>query len=57
MKTKDRAKLVEEIIRLAYSSLESHLHYTHRASAEGKTFHRACVKDYARIIKAASLLY
>lgn len=47
---KTREELIERAIRLTYSSLESHLRYTHKKSAEGKTFHKKCVKEYGEQI-------
>jgi len=52
-----RAKYVEKIIRLAWSSLESHLEYTYKKTSEGEEFHKQCVKEYIEIIKNASELY
>lgn len=50
-------KLINEAIRLTWSSLESHLDYTHGKSSEGTKFHVGCVKDYARVIDILSKLY
>lgn len=52
-----RAKKVEEAIRLAWSSLESHLQYTHKRSWEGKSFHQKCTREYSRIIQILTELY
>jgi hypothetical protein len=52
-----RAKYVEKIIRLAWSSLESHLEYTHKKTSEKEKFHKDCVKDYIEIMENASKLY
>lgn len=66
MKRKDdeRAKIIDEGIRLTWSSLESHLGYTHKAEPKGyqkrkldKPFDKKCVQDYARIIQILSKLY
>ncbi len=64
MKKKKRSKKIKEAIRLAWSSLDSHLKWTHkrisrkemRISGNNK-FHRECVKEYARTIKILSELY
>lgn len=52
-----RAVLVDRAIRLVYSSLESHLYYTHHKNHEGQKFHQQCVKEYAHLIKILSKLY
>jgi len=57
MNKKDRAKAVEKIIRQAWSSLESHLKFTHIKTSEGTTFHRKCIKEYIEIITEASKLF
>lgn len=53
----DRAKVIDKIIRQTWSSLESHLRYTHRHSSEGKSFHKKCVKEYVEIMNNVSKLY
>jgi len=58
MTTKDkRAKIVDEGIRLTWSSLESHLEWTHRKSSEGKRWHQKCVEDYVRTLQLFIKLY
>lgn len=57
MTTDRRAKKVDEALRLVWSSLESHLDLTSKKSYEGKTFHKRCVKGYARIVSLLSDLY
>lgn len=52
-----RAKSVEKIIRLAYDSLETHLHYTHMKTTEGEKFHREAIKQYLDIMQEAYKLY
>lgn len=52
-----RAKKIDRLMRLTWSSLETHLKYTHVSSSEGKAFHRRCVKDYAETMKLISELY
>lgn len=52
-----KAKKIERAIKLIYDSLQSHLAYTYSASAEGKRFHRKCVRDYSELIKLLSELY
>jgi hypothetical protein len=54
---KKRAKEVEQAMRLAWASLESHLRYTHEKCPEGNTFHKKCVKEYVQILKNLSELY
>lgn len=53
----ERAKIVERVIRQSWSSLESHLKYTHSHTSEGQNFHKKCVKEYVEIISDASKLY
>ena len=53
----EREKKIERIIRLAWSSLESHLKYTRMKTSEGEKFHKDCVNEYAEIIKLTSELY
>jgi hypothetical protein len=57
MKSDARAKIIERAIRLAFSSLESHLYWTHKKTTEGKTFHKTAAKEYAEIISILSQLY
>lgn len=52
-----RAAKIDKAIRLAWESLESHLHWTHNKSSEGIKFHRKCINEYAEIIKILSELY
>jgi len=52
-----RAKKIERLIRMIWSSLESHLQYTHKKSWEGRRFHKKCVKEYSEITKILSELY
>lgn len=55
-----KAKEIERAIRLAFSSLESHLQYTHGGRLvrnEDREFHKNCIKEYADIIKVLSELY
>lgn len=56
-KSSDRAKKLERLIRLTWSSLESHIRWTHQKSSEGLQFHKRCVKDYSTMIKLLSELY
>ncbi len=53
----NRAKKIEQAIKLTYDSLQSHLKYTHAHSSEGQKFHIKCVKEYAEVIKLLSELY
>jgi len=60
--TKDeRAKLIDEAIRLTWGSLQSHLEWTkegRRRKIDGSTtFHKKCVKDYSRVMEILSQLY
>lgn len=52
-----RKEKIERAMRLAWSSLESHLKWTYCKSAEGKIFHMHCVKEYSELIKILSELY
>lgn len=52
-----KEKKIERLIRLTWSSLESHLQYTHKKTSEGCGFHKKCVKDYAETIKLLTELY
>ncbi len=62
----DRAKLIEEAIRLVYDSLDSHLSPaaekkfpkpTKGYQKETAVFHRLTVAEYARLIDILSKLY
>lgn len=53
----ERARAIEEAIRLAWSSLDSHLPWCHSESEEGEAFHRQCVKEYAHLIGLLSSMY
>lgn len=57
MKAKEREKVIEELVRLTWASLESHLSGTHSKTPEGEKFHKECIQDYARMIKLLSELY
>lgn len=58
-----RAEKVDRIIRIAFDSLKTHLPYSHTVTNKQKafigstSFHRKCVKDYAKIIMLATELY
>lgn len=52
-----KEKKIERLIRLVWSSLESHLKYTHSNTSEGQKFHIDCIKEYAEQIKLLSELY
>ena len=45
-----------KLIRGLWDSLESHLDYCVDSSAEGRTFHRQCVREYSDMIQLASKL-
>lgn len=53
----DRAKKIDTLIRMVWSSLESHLEWTHTDCEEGKDFHKKCIKEYSEIVKLLSELY
>lgn len=56
--TKDeRAELIDKLIRMVWSSLESHLEWTHEKSDEGQKFHRECVREYSEMLKLIAELY
>ena len=58
MKTKNRAKTIDEMMRLIWSSLESHLEWTHEHGKDGDMkFHKKCVKEYVKMMKLTSDLY
>lgn len=60
MTKKERAKLIEEAIKIVTDSLTSHLPYTHEpdTNTEGNDdFHKKCVEEYARVIEILSKLY
>lgn len=51
---KQRVQEIEQAIRLAWGSLESHLQYTHSKGLvrnETPRFHKKCCLEYATIIK------
>lgn len=53
---KERAVVVDELIRGIYSSLESHLSFMHAdglTEPEGNDFHKTCVVEYAHLITLA----
>jgi hypothetical protein len=53
----ERAKKIEEAIKLIYDSLDSHLEWTHRQSSEGRAFHKKCAAEYAQLILILTQLY
>ncbi len=65
MNKKKRAKLIDEIIRDTYISLESHLWATHsltkkdkkRESCGNEKFHKKCIRKYAKDIYIMTKLY
>lgn len=60
-KSAERAKKIEQGIKIAYDSLETHLMYTHSPKGlirnETHTFHKKCVKEYATLIAILAELY
>lgn len=57
VKAKSKEANVEQIIRQAWSSLESHLQYTHKRTSEGQKFHKKCVEEYLDIMNNAVKLW
>jgi hypothetical protein len=57
MTSNERAKVIEQIIRLVWDSLESHLPYTHTKHHDGYAFHVQCVKEYVEILRLVTKLY
>lgn len=57
MSKKERAKLIEQGLRLTWDSLQSHLPYTHSPSKDGELFHKKCVKEYSELISILSKLF
>lgn len=62
----DRAKKIDNAIRIVWDSLDSHLSGTHTLTTTQKKyveevgsnkFHQKCVKEYAEVIKVLSELY
>jgi hypothetical protein len=51
----ERAKKVEEAMRYAWSSMESHFKHTY--GGDEKPFDKECVKEYARLMVILSELY
>lgn len=54
---KKHNRRVGKCIEQVYTSLVSHIPYTHEKSEGGKRFHKKCVKEYARLIVNLSKLY
>lgn len=52
-----REQIIERLLQLINDSLESHLPWTHKKSAEGTGFHITCVKEYAEMMYLVSKLY
>lgn len=50
-------KDIEKAIKLAYSSLMSHLPWTYLRSSEGTNFHCSAIREYAQIILTLSNQY
>lgn len=55
MKAKDKRKKIEKLMRMTWSSLESHLQYTYSkklpTTVESNSFHVKCVRAYSQQIK------
>ncbi len=56
-KATEDAETIEEMIRIVWGSLESHLMFTHQKNPDGVEFHRQCVKEYAELIVMMTKLY
>lgn len=57
---KKRSKRIEKAMRIVWDSLQSHLPYTYKDSADKdatKDFHKKCVREYATVLKLLSELY
>lgn len=57
---KDRSKTIEAAIKIASSSLLSHLPFTYGKQSsrrESASFHKKCVREYCELIKHLSDLY
>lgn len=53
---KNRAKKIEKLYRMIWSSLESHLPYTYDKYSD-RRFQKKCVKEYSEMFKILSDLY
>lgn len=56
MRKKAKDKLLREVIKSIWSSLDSHLEWTYKKSLEKQPFHIKCVKEYAEMIYKLSKL-
>lgn len=52
-----RAETIEQIMKLVWDSLDSHLQYTYRKHRDGTDFHIKCVKEYVEIMRLVATLY
>lgn len=52
----DKAKIIEELYRFTWDSLESHLDGMYLKTPEGEAFHTKCVADYSHMISLLSKL-
>lgn len=52
----NKAKTIERLMRLTYSSLESHLSATYLKTPDGIAFHKQCVREYAEMIQLLAKL-
>ena len=59
----NKQEKIAKAIQLTYSSLESHLDWTHgkigkahKKTGESNAFHKKCVREYAEVIKILSEL-
>lgn len=55
MTSKERARIIEEAMKVTIDSLASHLPYTH--CGKQQQFHRRCVKEYTLLLTLLSKLY
>jgi len=60
----ERAKLIDDAMRMVWVSLESHLTHTHSTAMLNKkdkketcAFHKKCVRDYVELMSTLSKLY
>jgi len=54
---KERAKKVSKALKEVWKSLDSHLPYTYNKHPDGNTFHKKCVKSYAKLLTIIADLY
>jgi hypothetical protein len=52
----EHARVVEQAMRLVWSSLESHFSGSHQKTPEGMLFHRKTIKEYVELLALISRL-